>query len=125
MAKPNSYSKTVLHLAWGGHRDVLFGQHRPAAVRYAANQPIGLQRIGEPGFGPTGLYTGANCPNIYLLAVLIEKGQFPPRLGQSPVQIANLACAGSYHGSKITRLGQTGKASAFSGLIHRPIRKKR
>ena len=88
------------------------GRHGlPAAIGQAANQPIGFQGIGEPGFRPTRLDTGTDGTDIDFLTLIIEQGQFSARLGQAPGQIADLVLAGLCHGDKVTPFRATSKAA--------------
>src|SRR5260221_722925 len=59
----------------------LSARRDPAALRgQLADQPIGLQRVGEPGLGPAVLDAGLDRARADALAVAVEEGKLAARL---------------------------------------------
>ena len=55
-------------------------------VGQAANQPGGVYRVGNPGFGPAFADTGLDGLRVYGLAVTVEQGKFSARLTDTAVE---------------------------------------
>jgi hypothetical protein len=62
----------------------------PTGRREPADQPIRLQRIVEPWFGPSSLETATDHGGIDLLPIEVEQRELPARLRQPPPQIENI-----------------------------------
>jgi len=58
------------------------------------HQPIGLDRIAEPRFGPAMRNAGANQSGIYVLALLVEQGKLTTRLAKTSNKITALRSVG-------------------------------
>ena len=62
----------------------------PAFVGQLAHQPIGLQRVGEPGLGPAVGDAAADHAFVHALAPFVEQGQLAARLPNATRQPVTL-----------------------------------
>lgn len=65
-------------------------KHHAALVGEPAHQPVRLDRVPKPGFGPAVRYTGLNGARRHLAAVSIEQRQLAARLRQASLQVPAL-----------------------------------
>jgi hypothetical protein len=68
---------------------------RVALCGQSTHEPIGLDRILEPGLGPAVGYTGLNGAERHLPAVGVEQRQLASRLRQTTLQISAAAAGPS------------------------------
>jgi len=62
----------------------------PACVRQLADDPVGLDGIGEPGLDPTVFEAAAHSAVAYFLPLIVEQRQLAARLRETARHPANL-----------------------------------
>src|SRR5689334_20733453 len=67
------------------------GKQGAAGFRQPADQPVRLQRVGEPGFCPAGLKAAPDQCCVDPLALFVEQRQLAPGLGKAPPQPPDLS----------------------------------
>jgi hypothetical protein len=77
-----------------------------------AGQPIGLERIAEPGLGPAMGDAGANQRGMKMLSILVEQRKFPARLRHSAIEVAALGGIGPRFALLLTVYGRSGVCRA-------------
>jgi len=66
------------------------GQGPPALIRQLTDQPLGFERVAEPGFCPAMRDAGADESGMEMLPLLIEQRKLSAGLLEAARQIAAL-----------------------------------
>jgi hypothetical protein len=85
-------SASFWRVSISGRRDRRLGmtKRHTAPVGESAHQPVRLDRVPKPRFGPAVRYTGLNGARRHLAAVGIEQRQLAARLRQASLQVTAL-----------------------------------